>query len=222
MFLPRPKNSPLRTSLSLSPYCNDGATGRAAQPIELKLAFGRTCHHCRSMRSPTTVEQTRAPVPVRFLNKCGAALEAVGVRPRFPSAEQLIEKAKRRCGLDDFGGEEFVEPLSRLLEACQRDARLNVIGRLALRGDVVRILCNRLQLARDRKLYPEIAQQNIREPLFIVGLPRSGTTLLHILLAADSANRTPLTWEVMSPSPPTSQDRQQRIQQAARNLAALR
>ena len=174
------------------------------------------------MRSPTTVEQTRAPVPVRFLNKCGAALEAVGVRPRFPSAEQLIEKAKRRCGLDDFGGEEFVEPLSRLLEACQRDARLNVIGRLALRGDVVRILCNRLQLARDRKLYPEIAQQNIREPLFIVGLPRSGTTLLHILLAADSANRTPLTWEVMSPSPPTSQDRQQRIQQAARNLAALR
>jgi hypothetical protein len=77
-------------------------------------------------------------------------------------------------------------------------------------------------LARDRQLYPEIAQQKIREPLFIVGLPRSGTTLLHILLAADPANRTPLTWEVMSPSPPTSEDRQRRIQQATRNLAALR
>ena len=174
------------------------------------------------MRGRTTVEQTRAPVPVRFLNKCGAALEKIGVRPKFPSAEKLIEKAKRRCRLDDFGGDEFAEPLSRLLEACQRDARLNVIGRMALRSDVVRILCNRLLLARDRQLYPEIVQQNIREPLFIVGLPRSGTTLLHILLAADSANRTPLTWEVMSPSPPTSEDRHQRIQQAERNLAALR
>ena len=174
------------------------------------------------MRARTTVEQTRAPMPVRFLNKCGAALQKLGVRPTFPSAEKLIEKAKHRCGLDDFGGDEFVEPLSRLLEACQRDARLNVIGRMALRSDVVRILCNRLLLARDRQLYPGVAQQKIREPLFVVGLPRSGTTLLHILLAADSANRTPLTWEVMSPSPPTSEDRQQRIQQAARNLAALR
>src|SRR5205814_2649043 len=96
------------------------------------------------------------------------------------------------------------------------------IGKMALRSDVVRILCNRLLLTRDRQLYPGIAQQEIREPLFIVGLPRSGTTLLHILLAADPAHRAPLTWEVMSPSPPTSQDRQKRIRHAARDLSALR
>jgi len=174
------------------------------------------------MPAPTTVEQTRAPFPVRLLNKCGAALEKIGIGSTAPSAAELIDKAKRRCGLEDFGGGEFVEPLSRLLESCHREARLNVIGKMALRSDVARILGNRLLLERDRRIYPEIAQQTIREPLFIVGLPRSGTTLLHILLAADPAHRAPLTWEVMSPSPPSSEDRKQRIQQASRNLAVLR
>src|SRR5438132_2775410 len=173
------------------------------------------------MPAPTTVEQTRGPCPVRLLNKCGTALEKIGIESTAPSAAELIDKAKQRCGLEDFGGNEFVEPLSRLLESCHREARLNVIGKMALRSDIVRILCNRLLLARDREIYPEIGRQEIREPLFIVGLPRSGTTLLHILLAADPAHRAPLTWEVMSPSPPTSKDRDQRIRQAARNLAML-
>ena len=174
------------------------------------------------MRAPTTVEQTRAPILIRALNKSGAALEKIGLGPMSASAGELIETAKRRCRLDDFGDGDFSEPLSRLLESCRREARLNVIGKMALRGDVVRILCNRLLLARDRRLYPGIARQEIRAPLFIVGLPRSGTTLLHILLAADPAHRAPLTWEVMSPSPPSSKDRQQRIRQATRNLAMLR
>jgi hypothetical protein len=174
------------------------------------------------MPAPTTVEQTRAPLPIRILNKCGAALDGLGLRSAAPSATELIKKAKQRCGLEDFGGNEFVEPLARLLESCHRDARLNVIGKMALHSDVVRILCNRLLLARDREIYPEIGRQEIRDPLFIVGLPRSGTTLLHVLLAADPAHRAPLTWEVMSPSPPTSKDRDQRIRQAGRNLAMLR
>jgi hypothetical protein len=174
------------------------------------------------MRFPTTIEQSRAPIPIRILNRCGAALERIGVRPASISARELIDAAKSHCQLDDFGGEEFVEPLSCLLESCQREARLNVIGRMALRSDVVRILCNRLRLQRDRRLYPEIAKQQIREPLFIVGLPRSGTTLLHILLAADPAHRVPLTWEVMSPSPPSSADEQRRIRRASRDLKLFR
>jgi len=174
------------------------------------------------MRAPTTVEQTRAPMLIRALNKSGTALEKIGVRSTVRSAGELIEIAQRRCRLDDFGEGDFFEPLSQLLKSCDREARLNVVGRMALRSDVVRILCNRLLLTRDRRLYSEIAQQKIREPLFIVGLPRSGTTLLHMLLAADPAHRAPLTWEVMSPSPPSSEDRQKRIRQATRNLAVLR
>jgi Sulfotransferase family len=99
---------------------------------------------------------------------------------------------------------------------------LNVIGKLAVRNDVVRILCNRLHLERDRLRYPEIARQEIRAPVFIVGLPRSGTTVLHTLLGTDPAHRVPRTWEVTSPSPPGTQHRQQRVRYASRDLAMLR
>ena len=57
-------------------------------------------------------------------------------------------------------------------------------------------------------------RQEIREPLFIVGLPRSGTTLLHTLLAVDPEHRVPLTWEVITPSPPTRDNEKRRIQRA--------
>ena len=174
------------------------------------------------MVSRTTIDETSAPLVIRLLNRFGTALERAGLRSKSLSAAQLIEKAKHRLRLNAFGAPDFFEPLSRLLESCHREARLNVIGKLALKNDVVRILCNRLLLEQDRQLYPGIAEQQIREPLFIVGLPRSGTTLLHTLLAADPAHRVPLTWEVMSPPPPSAENRKQRIRRANRDLAMLR
>lgn len=169
-----------------------------------------------------TIDDTNAPLLIRLLNKCGSAVEKAGLRSKPLSTAHLIETAKRRSQLQDFGQPDFFEPLSRLLESCHREARLNVIGKLALKNDVVRILCNRLFLERDRELHPQIAKQEICEPLFIVGLPRSGTTLLHTLLAADPAHRVPLTWEIMSPSPPNAENRQRRIRSADRDLAMLR
>ncbi len=173
------------------------------------------------MASLTTIEETCPPLVIRMLNSCGAALEKIGLRSTEVAAARLIDKAKRRSGLNDFGEPDFFEPLSRLLESCHREARLNVIGKLAVQSDVVRILCNRLRLKRDRQRYPQIGKQEIREPVFIVGLPRSGTTLLHTLLGVDPAHRVPRTWEVMSPSPPNTQDRQQRVRYASRDLAML-
>jgi len=76
-------------------------------------------------------------------------------------------------------------------------------------------------MERDRQLYRGIAQEEIREPLFIVGLPRSGTTLLHTLLAADPEHRVPLTWEVMTPSPPTGDNERRRIQRATQRCNCL-
>jgi hypothetical protein len=177
-----------------------------------------------SLREPivrTTVEQTRTPISIRVLNKCGAAFEKIGVGAKLLSAAAFIETARRRCGLEDFGNGEFFEPLSRLLESCQREARLNVIGKIALRCDVLQILSSRLAMQQDRQARSGITGQKICRPVFIVGLPRSGTTLLHILLAADPANRVPLTWEVMSPSP-TSDGEGDQIRNTKRNLAILR
>jgi hypothetical protein len=167
--------------------------------------------------SATTLQQMRPLLPIRLFNGCGALLEKTRIPVTRALAPDLIETAKRRCRLDDFGEGDFFEALSRLLESCQREARLNLIGKIALRTDVLQTLCSRLQMERDRQLYPKIAQQEIREPLFIVGLPRSGTTLLHSLLAADLEHRCPLMWEVRSPSPPTVADEKRRIQRATKN-----
>ena len=171
--------------------------------------------------STTTLDETRALLPVRLLNGCGALLERSRI-PRLPLlAVDLIDTAKRRCDLENFGEGDFFEALSRLLESCHHEARLNLIGKIALRSDLLRTLCSRLFMERDRQLYPAIARQEIRKPLFIVGLPRSGTTLLHTLLAADPEHRAPLTWEVMTPSPPTCDDVKRRIQRATQSCNCL-
>ena len=126
------------------------------------------------------------------------------------SAADLIANAKRRSSLDDFGEGDFSEALSRLVDSCQDEARLNLIGKIALKTDVLETLCARLQMESDRQFYPDITHQEIREPLFIVGLPRSGTSVLHRLLGADPEHRSPLMWEVRSPSPPTRDDEKRR------------
>jgi hypothetical protein len=164
--------------------------------------------------SATTLDQTRPILPVRLLNGCGTLLDKSRIPRTRVRAVDLIETAKRRCGLNDFGGGDFFEGLSRLLASCQRESQLNLVGRIVLRADLIRILCSRLFMQRDRKVYPSIVRQEIREPLFIVGLPRSGTTLLHTLLALDPEHRVPVTWEVMTPSPPTRDNEKRRIQRA--------
>jgi hypothetical protein len=167
--------------------------------------------------SATTLQQIRPLLPVRLLNGCGAFLKKKRIPSAGPLAIDLIKSAKRRCGLDDFGEGEFFEALSRLLESCHDEARLNLVGKIALRTNILQTLCSRLRMQQDRQLYLNIARQEIREPLFIVGLPRSGTTLLHNLLAADPEHRSPLMWEVMSPSPPTFTGEKRRIQRATQS-----
>jgi hypothetical protein len=167
--------------------------------------------------SSTTLQQIRTQLPVRLFNGFGALLEKTRIPSTRMFATDLVETAKRRCALDDFGEGDFVDALSRLLDSCQDEAQLNLIGKIALKTDVLETLCARLQMERDRQLYPDIARQEIREPLFIVGLPRSGTSVLHRLLAADPEHRSPLMWEVRSPSPPTRDNEKRRIQRATQS-----
>jgi len=113
----------------------------------------------------------------------------------------LIDSARRQTGLHDFGPHSFQEPLRRLIDSMEAEACLNPIGRLAAREDLIRLLANNLRMEEERKRNPAIAGEEIRRPVIITGLPRTGTTLLHSLLALDPANRVPLTWETMYPSP---------------------
>jgi len=117
-------------------------------------------------------------------------------------AESLLAAGRRRANEHDFEDKTFLEGLNRLLHALVTEARLNFLGRIVARESIVGHLANRLWLEQDRRRYPEIAEQQVHRPIVITGLPRSGSTLLHGLLAQDPANRVPQTWEMLTPSPP--------------------
>jgi len=158
--------------------------------------------------------------PFKALSWTLGLLEKAGLMQQPLHAEALVAAARRQSGLDDFGDEAFSEPLSRLLTSCATEARLNIFGRCALTQDILQLLTNRLQIQRDREKWPRIGDEAIIAPIFIVGLPRTGTTLLHGLLAQDlDTSRAPATWEVMFPSPPPSFGENNRIKRAERRLA---
>lgn len=114
----------------------------------------------------------------------------------------LIAESRERTRLDDFGDEAFRRPLGVLLQSFENDADLNLVGRICVRSEILRMLCNRLLMEEDRKQNPRVREERILRPIFITGLPRSGTTFLHALLAQDPRCRAPQLWEVMRPSPP--------------------
>lgn len=124
--------------------------------------------------------------------------------PRWISLDEdaLLAEARRNTGLSDFGGEGFREGLRVFLRAVEAEAQLHFVGRALTRGDVLNLLENRLHMADWCRRYPEIDAVQIEKPLFIMGLPRTGTSILHELLAQDPANRVPLHWEVRTPCPP--------------------
>ena len=129
--------------------------------------------------------------------------DRLGVLSRPLRAEELIALSRRETGLDDFGPDRsWEEPLDRLLAACaQTEADLSLVGRLATRWDVIRLLSNLLRFQAEESRNPGIAAQTIERPIFITGLPRSGTTFLHRLMMTDPANRAPLVWETIFPWP---------------------
>jgi Sulfotransferase family len=120
----------------------------------------------------------------------------------FEVDSMLAEAGLRTGGLDDLGDGAFVEPMALFLDALEREARLNDIGRLIAQERVLQHTANRLLYVEDRKRYPDIAGERIERPVFIIGFPRTGTTILHDILAQDPDSRAPITWEVMFPSPP--------------------
>lgn len=144
----------------------------------------------------------------------------LGILNRPLTPDSLIRIARRQTGLRDFGSVSFFGPLARLLHACSTESKLSVVGRSATRWDVVRFLSNLLLIQDAFARQPAIADTPIPQPIFITGLPRSGTTFLHRLLLADPVNRAPTVWETIFPSP-SSGTEQRRVTQVARQLKAF-
>ncbi len=121
-------------------------------------------------------------------------------RGRF-TREQLVAEAIESTGVDDFGAPGWEEGLDRLLDSLVTTAQLNDVGVMVAGDGVVANLSNRLLLEQWRKDHPAVAEQRVERPVVIVGQPRTGTSVLHDLMAQDPANRVPLSWEVERPVP---------------------
>lgn len=147
--------------------------------------------------------------------------DAFGLLRRPLQVEPLLALARRRSGLDAFGDASFIAPLQRLLSACTDEACLSLVGRMAARWDTVRFLTNLLRFHDAEQRDPTILAQPIERPIFITGLPRSGTTFLHRLLMEDPDNRAPTVWQTIYPYPLSSRGKDMRPARVARQLRAF-
>jgi hypothetical protein len=156
------------------------------------------------------------PGPVRLLN----ALPDKLVRhfTRFDEA-CLLRDARRATGLADFGDEDFLAPFRLLLEDLNSFDHFTPMGRITVRTILHEQLCSRLCLQKKLKSLPDIAQNKIDRPIFIAGLPRTGTTHLHNLLSQCAQLRYLPLWQTLHPIAPLpgSADRRRRAADLAVN-----
>lgn len=113
--------------------------------------------------------------------------------------EGILQEAKTRTGLSDFGTMDFVSRLDLLCEEWGGDRGLTGIGRLSLRNKLVLFASTRLLVEQKINAHPQILDEKIHAPIIVAGLPRSGTTHLLNLMAADSRLRSLPLWESYEP-----------------------
>ncbi len=137
------------------------------------------------------------PLPFRAVAAGFAAAEWVIPSALLPSLDPatLMQAAKASPSAAAIQG------LLELTAAMQRDTRLTMFGRLSTRWDFLRLLRNAEAIEEQHRLNPQLAQTPVTAPIFILGLPRSGTTFLHGLMAEDRDNLVPRNWQTLYPAP---------------------
>jgi len=117
-----------------------------------------------------------------------------------------VDGGVRDFAIPGVSDDDFLEPLDVLLPALEEEAELTVVGRWITRRFLLRFLEVRLQLGRYVRDDPGVLDEEIVAPLFVTGAPRTGTTILHAMLAQDPTSRVPEGWELLRPVPPPSPD----------------
>jgi len=162
--------------------------------------------------------------PLRALNAVGARLARRGfVRPAL-TPESVMAAAAKAAGSDDFGSDSFREPLDRFLASCRDEAELTTFGRILITKMLAAALANRIELHRWSADHPAAPDERIVAPWIIVGLPRTGTSLLNNLLGLDPMNRNLLQWEAAHLIPPATLEEaasDPRIARTAKELDGL-
>lgn len=151
--------------------------------------------------------QSLAPAPIRIddLGEPRLTETQRAIISQAPTvelnADHVLNAAQAATGLSDFGAPDFRERLAVWLQSFEEDRELSPLGRAVIFGDCIRLASNRLRLEDIYKRHPEIDAVQIDRPIIIAGLPRSGTTNLVNMLAADPRLRSMPMWETMEPLP---------------------
>jgi Sulfotransferase family len=138
--------------------------------------------------------------------------------------ERVENDARTQTGLDDTGGDHYREGLTRLVESMNSEGDLTELGEAMQHVRLVALLAARLQVEDTYRRHPEIDDEKVSGPVFVIGLPRTGTTALSQLVAADPQFRSLRMWESGNPVPPPEKSTEHsdvRIAVAEQNLALM-
>ena len=121
-------------------------------------------------------------------------------------AEALVRQGRTPGDRAALGDDDFVEPLTLFCHGLEHEADLTVMGRWMSRRMILRLLEVRIQLTDYLAADPGTLDEPINQPIFVIGAPRTGTTVMHGVLAQDPAHRAPEGWELLRPVPPPHPD----------------
>lgn len=140
----------------------------------------------------------RRPDWLRRLNAFGPATgDPRGIVPLDP--DELLATARAATGLEPIGDAGWLETYDRCVRAIDEESNAHLVGRLLARAEVIRVLQTKLRLEDAWARTPAILDEPIARPIFVLGAPRTGTTILLELLALDPGLRAPLAWEAQHP-----------------------
>ena len=150
----------------------------------------------------TTVSQKKRPFNFNATNFLGSLMPS---KPSL-SEQYILDAARTSTGLQDWGSDSFLEGMHMLLESSLNEARLHHFGRKFLQKGCIRAVKDRLRLEKVVKDNPDILNTSIEKPVFIIGLPRTGTTLLQNLFFQDDRFRHLHYWEQVAIGPQPAPD----------------
>lgn len=147
-------------------------------------------------------DPVQLPRPMRVANSLASRLGSRRPKALRLDVDELLADARDQARLFDFGPPTFREGLERLVEALEGEAGLSPFGRMAFRQQLLGLLVNRLRVRDWQKKHPVLDYERIVAPIVVLGLPRTGTTLVSFLLDQDPMNRSLLAWEAANVAPP--------------------
>lgn len=147
----------------------------------------------------TTLEEADLPLPIRAGVSLATRLDRIGIKIVDLSLDALKQRAEKFAGTAEWNDPQFLADMNIFLGFVDKNREMSVPAKVATRADITRRLTNFLKLQEAKKRHPELVDQPVKAPFVIVGLPRTGTTLLQRLLSQDPASHGPALWELFNP-----------------------